>query len=71
MSGLEVVPPRRIGSASARGPPASQTRKTGLAPGLPYIGAVSAEQNLLPAVYRAEGRIPVSARLPARAHGSV
>lgn len=32
MSGLEVVPPRRIGSGSARGPPASQTRKTGLAP---------------------------------------
>lgn len=29
------------------GPPASQARKTGRPPGLPYIGAVSAEQNLV------------------------
>jgi hypothetical protein len=58
VSGLETVPPRRLGSGSARGPPASQTRKTGLAPGLPYVGAISAEQDLLPATYRAEGRTP-------------
>lgn len=65
MSGLEVVPQRLRGSGSARGPPASQARKTGLPPGLPYIGAVSAEQKQLHAVpglgrHEAPGRTPVS-----------
>ena len=71
MSGLEVIPPRRTGSGSARGPPASQTRKTGRPPGLPYIGAVSAEQESLRTVYRAEGRTPRSARFSARARSAV
>ena len=43
------------------------TRKTGLPPGLPYIGVVSAEPNPVRAVYRAAGRIPRPARLFARA----
>jgi hypothetical protein len=71
VSGLEVVPPRRLGSGSARGPPASKTRKTGRPSGLPNIGAVSAEQEALRAVYRAEGRTPRPARLSARALSSV
>ena len=54
MTSLEVAPPRRAGAAYARGPPLAprpDTRKTGLPPGLPHIGAVSAEQDHLRAVY--------------------
>jgi hypothetical protein len=72
VTSLEAVPPRRTRSASARGPPAracSETRKTGLAPGLPNIGAVSAEQDPVHAVYRAKGRNPRPGRSSARCHG--
>ena len=60
MTSVEGFPRRRFGCGSPRGPPAlagPDTRKTGLPPGLPYIGAVSAEQQALRAVYRAAGRI--------------
>ena len=61
MTGREGVPPRRTRSESARGPPArasSETRKTELPPGLPNIGAVSADPKTLVAVYRGLGRNP-------------
>lgn len=73
MTATEGVPRHRLGPASVRGPPAlldPDTRKTGLPPGLPYIGAVSAEQETLRAVYRGWGRNLRRRRLAARALGS-
>jgi hypothetical protein len=73
MTPQEVAPPRRAGAGLARGPPlrgSPDTRKTGLPPGLPHIGAVSAEQIHLRAVYPGWGRNPGPARSSARAHES-
>jgi hypothetical protein len=73
MTGVEGVPPRREYSESARGPPvrsSSETRKTGLPPGLPNIGAVSAKQEPVQEVYRAQGRNPGPGRFSARFRGA-